>query len=156
MNNELYIICPWHSFDFNLKTGLSSTGLKQNIFETKLVNNDLYINTPTKLSLEKIIKNDSINTEIINADTLADESSIIKNENTLSFWACQILNTADPKEKCKLTFQVAEMWKNNQICTIGDCKPPDQPKRKNDLITIDPSKIKRGKGGTIVNIFKRN
>ena len=29
--------------------------------------------------------------------------------------------------------------------------PPDQPKRKNDLITLDPSKIKRGKGGTIVN-----
>ncbi len=26
--DQLYIVCPWHSFDFSLNTGVSSTGLK--------------------------------------------------------------------------------------------------------------------------------
>ena len=28
LGNKLLIVCPWHSFDFDLNTGLSSTGLK--------------------------------------------------------------------------------------------------------------------------------
>ena len=30
--DQFYIICPWHSFDFSLSTGLSSTGLKVYIY----------------------------------------------------------------------------------------------------------------------------
>lgn len=28
LGNKFLIICPWHSFDFDLKTGSSSTGLQ--------------------------------------------------------------------------------------------------------------------------------
>ncbi len=31
LDKNLLIICPWHSFDFNLATGVSSTGLKVKI-----------------------------------------------------------------------------------------------------------------------------
>ena len=29
-DGSLAVICPWHSYDFNLKDGSSSTGLKVN------------------------------------------------------------------------------------------------------------------------------
>ena len=32
LGNKFLIICPWHSFDFDLKTGLSSTGLQVIIY----------------------------------------------------------------------------------------------------------------------------
>ncbi len=28
LGNKLLIVCPWHSFDFDLSTGVSSTGLR--------------------------------------------------------------------------------------------------------------------------------
>ncbi len=28
LGNKLVVVCPWHSFDFDLKNGTSSTGLK--------------------------------------------------------------------------------------------------------------------------------
>ena len=28
LGDQLYIVCPWHSFDFNLNTGLSSNYLE--------------------------------------------------------------------------------------------------------------------------------
>lgn len=28
LGNKLLVVCPWHSFDFDLKDGMSSTGLK--------------------------------------------------------------------------------------------------------------------------------
>lgn len=31
VGNEVVVICPWHSYDFNLRTGASSTGLKVGI-----------------------------------------------------------------------------------------------------------------------------
>lgn len=30
LDDKLLVICPWHSFDFDLKNGSSSTGLKVN------------------------------------------------------------------------------------------------------------------------------
>lgn len=85
-------------------------------------------------------------------DKSSDDTLLKENDtNSLTYWACKILNTADPNEKCKLTLEVAEKWKKNDINIIGHCEPPQQPKRKNDLVTVDPSKIKRGKGGTIAS-----
>ena len=36
LGDKLLIICPWHSFDFDLKTGNSSTGLRVSYKMTKL------------------------------------------------------------------------------------------------------------------------
>ena len=71
-------------------------------------------------------------------------------ENSLSYWANKVLNTADPKEKCQITNLVAEKWRQGELELTGCAPPPDEPSRKNNLNVVDPSKIKRGKGGTIV------
>lgn len=80
--------------------------------------NNLYINTPVSLSLNK------------NKEKKLEPSKFEKNEaeeypieeTNLTYWACKILKTADPKEKCLLTNEVAEKWKNNQITNIGELK----------------------------------
>lgn len=62
----------------------------------------------------------------------------------------KILNTSDPKEKAELTNKVADMWSNNELELIGDFYPPEQPSRPESLNIVDPGKIRRGKGGTLV------
>ena len=86
-------------------------------------------------------KNESLKNEI-------EESE--DREKTLSYWAMKILNTPDPNQKADLTDQVAKMWFNNELDEFGSTKPPEQPKRLESLNIIDPAKIRRGKGGTLV------
>ena len=77
----------------------------------------MYINTPTSISLTKIKENPELINKSDSEKTESKESPI--DETSLSYWACKILNTADPKEKCRLTHEVAEKWKTNQITDIG-------------------------------------
>jgi hypothetical protein len=170
MGDTLYIICPWHHFDFSLDTGLSSTGLKQEVYKTRVENGILYINSSLELSLNKPKygiceannnpKNDLLKSIYFDRLSLNDDAVKIESENTLSYWAVKILNTPDPNDKCDLTDKVAQMWFNNEILSekedffVGSCEPPSQPKRLESLNIIDPAKIRRGKGGTqVLNIF---
>lgn len=155
MGNSLYVVCPWHHFDFNLDTGASSTGLQQQVYPTRVENEQLYVNFPLELRQEKFgYANDQNN-------NLAQESPDSKNgdkdelaaKKTLSYWAVKILNTPDPNEKADLTDKVAEMWRAGELNEIGESVPPDQPKRLDSLNVVDPAKIRRGKGGTLVGAF---
>ena len=107
----------------------------------------MYVNSPYELSATKF-KTEQEN-QLMNS---FDGSKLPNESDTLSYWAVKILKTADPKEKCDLTFKVAERWKNGEI-EIGYAQPPEVPERKDTLNIIDPSKIKRGKGGTLVIFF---
>lgn len=46
---------------------------------------------------------------------------------------------------------VQENWNSGKITETGEAIPPAHPKRKDNLTVVDPGKIKRGKGGTLVN-----
>lgn len=48
---------------------------------------------------------------------------------TLTGAACQVLATADPAGKCRLTRDFAEEWRTGRISEIGAEKPPDRPAR---------------------------
>lgn len=50
-----------------------------------------------------------------------------------------------------LTFKVQERW-NLGAMEVGQTTPPQQPDRKGDLTVLQPGKIKRGKGGTQVDM----
>jgi len=152
LGNRLLIICPWHSFDFDLRSGESSTGLKQTTYSTRVVDNILYVNTPTSLSLvkPKSVKTDSSLEEKPIQSTL---DSDLETENLCLYdWAVKILNTADPREKVRLTEEASKKWLNDEIKEIrrGDnsVKVPDEPARQENLNVVDPGRIKRGKGGT--------
>ena len=74
--------------------------------------------------------------------------------DSLNYWAVKILGTADPFEKINLTNHVAQKWKNNELTVNNETiiEPPVQPLRNEDLKVIDSAKIRRGKGGTLVNM----
>ncbi len=124
---------------------------KQQTFETNLVDEYLYVKVSWELSLEKKgdkTENKEENEAIEIGKSIAGESDA----KTLSSWAARILRTADPVEKCSLTLVVAEMWRNGEL-EIGFTEPPDIPERQETLNVLEPNKIKRGKGGTLVNEY---
>lgn len=110
----------------------------------------MYINTSNELSFTKnkpeLVKKDPEENE-----TFLESSGIIyENENSISYWATKILKTADPKQKANLTEEIAKKWLNNEINQLGNISPPNQPERLETLSIVDPGKIRRGKGGTLV------
>jgi hypothetical protein len=111
----------------------------------------LYINVSCELSLTKNSKNENLPAEdMSSACRGAEEKSTSANESeTLCYWAARILRTADPREKCSLTQVAAEKWKKGEL-QIGLGEPPETPERQETLNVLEPNKIKRGKGGTLV------
>lgn len=109
LGNRVLIMCPWHSFEFDVSTGVSaSTGLKQTTYATRVVDNCLYVNTPTQLAL----KRPSLQQPLNNSDqstTAAAQLSPSNNSDdmrSLCAWAVRILNTADPNEKVNKTSKI--------------------------------------------------
>lgn len=141
------IVCPWHSYDFDLETGDSSYGLKQDVYEVCIREDQVYVYTASEMSTKPfkkpIIPKDT--DKITEKDDKAVEE---KNEDTgsLTYWASKILNTACPQQKVELTHKVGEMWQKGEL-TVGVHHPPDQPARDKDLTVVKPGKErKRGKG----------
>uniref|UniRef100_A0A4W5QAG3 Si:ch73-314g15.3 n=1 Tax=Hucho hucho TaxID=62062 RepID=A0A4W5QAG3_9TELE len=133
------LVCPWHHFDFCLETGASSMGLQNQVYEVRVVQDMIYINTQNELCLS-----DSIPNEQCTHNDVEPSPS----EDTLCFWATKILCTPDPKEKVAMTLEVQERWNSGEITEVGQATPPVQPSRKENLTVLQPGKIKRGKGGT--------
>ncbi|XP_036400365.1 uncharacterized protein HI_0077 [Megalops cyprinoides] len=146
-NGKLALICPWHHFDFCLDTGESSTGLQNQVYEVRVVQDNVYINTQNALSLCPIPE---INTVSLGKESLEDVKSA-STEDTLCYWATKILCTPDPKDKVALTQEVLERWNSGKITEVGQSVPPGQPSRKDNLTVLEPGKIKRGKGGTLAS-----
>ncbi|KAB5525897.1 hypothetical protein PHYPO_G00145520 [Pangasianodon hypophthalmus] len=143
-DGKLALICPWHYFDFSLETGSSSTGLQNQVYDVRIVDGKLYINTQSSLSLYPV----PVTKKATRDALLPTETKLDSSENTLCFWARKILCTPDPLEKVALTKKVQSWWDTGEITEIGECAPPAQPSRIDSLTVVEPGKIKRGKGGT--------
>ena len=130
-----------------MRTGLSSTGLKQQTFETKVVDGHVYVNSAAELSLKS--RPSEITSPV--KDAPVSEATSPEEANTLAYWAAKILNTASPREKCELTRLVGEKWRSGEVLAVGKCQAPDTPGREGSLNVLEPAKIKRGKGGTLAS-----
>ncbi|XP_071788985.1 uncharacterized protein [Asterias amurensis] len=143
------LVCPWHEYDFRLDNGDSTSGLKQQTFEVRVVDDHLYIDKETELSLTRD-SDSELGSQTKGADAIqSGPASDEENEDTLCHWAVRVLRTADPAEKVRLTHEVQERWRRGDLREIGRCSPPDEPKREETLSVVAPGKIKRGKGGTL-------
>ncbi|KAM6921953.1 Rieske domain-containing protein [Xenentodon cancila] len=47
----LQVFCPWHDYDFDLRTGKSGTSLQQKVHEVKLEDGNVYVKHESRLSL---------------------------------------------------------------------------------------------------------
>ncbi|XP_005999474.1 Rieske domain-containing protein [Latimeria chalumnae] len=50
-DGALKVYCPWHYYDFDLRTGLSDVGLQQQVYEVKVEEDMVYVKHSSKLSL---------------------------------------------------------------------------------------------------------
>jgi uncharacterized ferritin-like protein (DUF455 family) len=62
--------------------------------------------------------------------------------------AVDILATAEPTEKIRLSLALAEDWRQRRIAEIGDAVPPDRPARPDKPEILPPGQMmRRGPGG---------
>ncbi|KAJ1304168.1 hypothetical protein OPQ81_008568 [Rhizoctonia solani] len=166
------VVCPWHRYDFDLRTGESSTGLKACAYPVELRDRDVWIGTPGEGEWEVVEKrpvsedfaesNSCEKTKSQSSEQTTDIATALETitleENepeprTLMEWACRILSTANPEKKVALTRRAAAAWRTGKITSTGQKKanppaPPDVPPREN-LVTVEPGKVgKRGKAGS--------
>lgn len=147
-DGRLALTCPWHYFEFCLDDGSSSSGLQNEVYEVKVCEGKVYIQTQSALSLTPWKKSPAKQPDGVGA---AESTQGIDHKCSLTYWASKILCTPDPEEKAKLTHQVQELWNSEKITEIGDTGPPVQPSRKENLTIVQPGRIKRGKGGTLAS-----
>lgn len=68
--------------------------------------------------------------------------------SSLTAAACEVLNTAEPSEKVRLTYAYAKMWRDGDITDIGDTAPPQRPARPAKPALCSPGDMpKRSTGG---------
>ncbi|XP_028300152.1 Rieske domain-containing protein [Gouania willdenowi] len=51
-DGALKVFCPWHDYDFDLKTGKSGSSLQQRVYEVKLEDGNVYVKHASQLSLQ--------------------------------------------------------------------------------------------------------
>ncbi|KAG9122731.1 hypothetical protein FRC07_000753 [Ceratobasidium sp. 392] len=167
------VVCPWHRYDFDLRTGESSTGLKACAYPVKIRSSDVWIGSPGEGAWEVVekrpVSEDFAESRSVVTNTLSGSSEDPKNilpnleglslkddepePRTLMEWACRILNTSNPERKVALTRRAASAWRTGRITSTGQKKPdlpapPDLPPREN-MTTVQPGKVgKRGKAGS--------
>ncbi|XP_062405735.1 uncharacterized protein si:ch73-314g15.3 [Sardina pilchardus] len=146
-DGKMALICPWHQFDFCLDTGASSTGLQNQVYNVKVVQGKVYVNSQNELSQSPFPE---ANTIVVDQLCIANGNKQ-SSENSLCYWATKILCTPDPEEKVTLTLEVQRKWNSGEIPDVGGATPPAQPSRKENLTVLQPGKIKRGKGGTLAS-----
>lgn len=54
-DGALKVFCPWHDYDFDLRTGESGTSLQQQVHEVKLEDGDVYVKHASQLSLQPFV-----------------------------------------------------------------------------------------------------
>ncbi|KAM4747842.1 uncharacterized protein HI_0077-like isoform 2-T3 [Rhinophrynus dorsalis] len=147
-NGRLVLTCPWHDFEFCLDDGSSSSGLQNQVYEVKVYEDNVYIQTQNTLSFTPWKETQC--RHLVSMESAQSPKSS-ESETSLCYWASKILRNADPEEKVKLTQQVQALWDSGKVTEIGQMEPPVQPSRKENLTIVQPGKIKRGKGGTLAS-----
>lgn len=95
-DGRLALTCPWHYFEFCLDDGSSSSGLQNEVYEVKVCEGKVYIQTQSALSLTPWKKSPAKQPDGVGA---AESTQGIDHKCSLTYWASKILCTPDPEEK---------------------------------------------------------
>lgn len=163
LNDIEELVCPVHSYRFNLDTGKSPdcdlfTLKRYDVVERDdgliLKGVDMKNLESTKIFdfpiVNQLVKENNISSMPIftSLDQLNPDMSLVD-------YCLAILSTPDPTLKVKLTLLMAEKWSEGEITSIKKSPSfhldlPPRPARQSDLKFVDPSRTtKRGKGGSI-------
>ncbi|KIM44247.1 hypothetical protein M413DRAFT_377826 [Hebeloma cylindrosporum] len=147
-------VCPWHRYDFDLRTGKSETGLKACTYsvEVRLDPKDglekVFMEAPEGGSDWRVVELRPVSEEFadppppVSANIsspedsqsqpheLQEEEPVVPETNaptTLMQWAVLILNTPNPMLKVERTRHAVHLFRTGKLVSIGH-KSPNAPK----------------------------
>ncbi|RXW19135.1 hypothetical protein EST38_g6715 [Candolleomyces aberdarensis] len=152
-------VCPWHRYDFDLRTGKSETGLRACTYAVEVRRDKdgvdkVYMEAPEEGSGWRIVELRPVSEEFADPPPLAsdpvpargentkptpqqDDEPVVPIENpptTLMQWAVLILNTPNPRLKVERTKHAVHLFRTGKLKSIGNKssnapRPPDVPSR---------------------------
>ncbi|KAL7278232.1 hypothetical protein ACG7TL_008207 [Trametes sanguinea] len=171
-------VCPWHRYDFDLKTGHSETGLRACTYATDIREEDgaeyIYVEAPSGGRNWRLVEFRPVSEEfadppppppdLSHLSLLSPEPKepepVVPVENpptTLVQWAVLILNTPDPMLKVQRTRHAVHLFRTGQLKSIGHRsakapRPPDVPPREDTYVrnVTDPGKMARRKNRAVM------
>ncbi|KAL1663025.1 hypothetical protein GGF50DRAFT_57783 [Schizophyllum commune] len=167
-------VCPWHRYDFDLRTGKSETGMHTCTYAVDIRSEhdveNVYMETPSggtgwRLIELRPVSEDFADPPPNNAATPplpvplspdAEDEPVVPAEtppSTLMEWAVLILNTPDPRLKVERTRHAVHLYRTGKLKSIGNKvpnppTPPDVPPRHALYVsnTVAPEKMKMKRG----------
>ncbi|KZT65533.1 DUF455-domain-containing protein [Daedalea quercina L-15889] len=160
----LVAVCPWHRYDFDLRTGASETGLKACTYAVDVRHDEsghetVWVETPENGTNWRLVELRPVSEEFADPppppdltrlnvtgescqSQVAEEDSVAPKEGTpttLMQWAVLILNTPSPKLKVERTRHAVHLFRTGQLKSIGHRstsapRPPDIPVREEAFI----------------------
>ncbi|KAL1731975.1 hypothetical protein EV714DRAFT_207836 [Schizophyllum commune] len=166
-------VCPWHRYDFDLRTGKSETGMHTCTYAIDVRTEDgtenVYMETPFGGTGWRLIELRPVSEDFADPPPKGDKTPfvpissapdadepVVPVENpptTLMEWAVLILNTPDPRLKVERTRHAVHLYRTGKLKSIGNKvanppTPPDVPPRHALYIsnTVAPEKMKTKRG----------
>ncbi|KDR72901.1 hypothetical protein GALMADRAFT_125747 [Galerina marginata CBS 339.88] len=171
-------VCPWHRYDFDLKTGKSETGLRACTYQVEVKVdprdgvNKVYMGTPEEGKNWRLVELRPVSEEFADPPPPISTAKtpfllpVVENEpvvplveapKTLMQWAVLILNTPNPTLKVERTRHAVNLFRTGELSSIGHKspnvpKPPDVPSREDSFRrnTVDPKKVKNRKNHAVM------
>ncbi|TDL24347.1 DUF455-domain-containing protein [Rickenella mellea] len=149
-------VCPWHRYDFDLRTGKSDTGLKACTYgvdvRLEADGKSVWIETPDEGTGWQLVELRPVSEEFadpplppdISKLSLSSNASATPHENnrvgeelevvpadhppkTLIEWAVLILNTANPRLKVQRTRHAVNLFRTGKLASIGRSASAPKP-----------------------------
>lgn len=144
-------VCPWHGYDFDLRTGESSTGMVACTWNVSVEDDDkIVMSGPLDPTVWTFISAEPVSEAFAESALLPPPSLPKEAPTTLTDWACLVLNTADPDEKVAYTREAVRLLREGAFSypdgIIGKQKPPSKPPRL--PLRDDAKAAKMGKAGS--------
>ncbi|KAG6821268.1 hypothetical protein H0H93_002378 [Arthromyces matolae] len=161
--SSVVAVCPWHRYDFDLRTGKSETGLRACTYSVEVITDPsdgidkVWIETPSNGTGWRLVELRPVSEEFADpppkssvpllpvtafssAPSTVDEPVVPTNNppSTLMQWAVLILNTPNPTLKVKRTREAVNLFRTGKLTSIGHKslnapRPPDIPPREDNV-----------------------
>jgi len=147
-DNGLVLVCPWHRYDFDLRTGQSETGLKACTYPIEINpgpdgTDEVWLEAPEGGTDWKLVELRPVSEAFADppppsldlshlslvsentdspATSIAQEEDVVPKEGaptTLVEWAVLVLKTADPVLKVQRTRHAVNLFRTGQLKSIG-------------------------------------
>ncbi|TFK38394.1 hypothetical protein BDQ12DRAFT_683598 [Crucibulum laeve] len=177
--SSVVAVCPWHRYDFDLRTGHSETGLRACTYVVEVEKDPedgvdkVYIETPEGGSNWRLVELRPVSEEfadppppprlaatVLRRTEPQEEEPVVPVTNpptTLIQWAVLILNTPNPTLKVERTRHAVHLFRTGKLASIGHKsssapRPPDVPSREESFSknTVDPAKVKNRKNRAVM------